>query len=408
MPRYIGFLTRCALSKPHPELSIVNVVNAMSRITGRISEELSAEIFGDKAQADQLAYSGLPTTRPHELRSLPFKAVEVRRKRTAAEKERAQRANGALRNELRQPELRARLATILHRSNAAWDVANASFGAAVCLDGVARDRDYEKPWDCSKDGQLHPTADGSLNRHIFACACNDDTGVEPVAPLDDNEESVPDSSLSSATQLVDSSQRAPFQHHEVIAYGLVKRWLVVTQKVRAGDGGRGGGGGGDAAGDGGTAPMVAIITAIIAHVRIFSWEVEADTRAPLITQRCPRQGYDDHYMLADHIVCRITLFLLPATPPSTMWRTCSELPIEHTVSLQLHSTSTFRPPHPRTFHSRFPRPPLHPQLPRHQRHRCCPRQLGACGRMCSTMGAPEVTSLAPQGRHTTITPMRRS
>ena len=96
-----------------------------------------------------------------------------------------------------------------------------------------------------------------------------------------------------------SAQRAPFEHGETIAYGLVKRWIVVEQQ-------RVGAPGGAAAAAGDSEKL----SAIIAHVRIFESTLEPDTGCPIIQQRS-RPGYDDHYMLASHIVCCISVTPMP-------------------------------------------------------------------------------------------------
>jgi hypothetical protein len=276
--RYIGFLTRCALSKPRPELSIINSVNAMALATGRIPNELSAEVFGDGAQADQLAYAGVPTTRPCELRSMPFLPV-CRVRMTAAHWDRVQQLNSALRRDLRNEQLRAQFVSILRRDNARWRFNRCD--VAVCLYGVVRDKVYEKPWDYRQDGYLVPTADWSTNQHVFACPCNTDTRVSVEAIRDPLPLRL-DTGVPPAA--IDCSQRAPFQDDEVIAYGLVKRWIVVHQQLNKDQ----------------------RLSAVIAHVRIFVWTPEMVTGCPLLRQYS-LAPYDDHYMLAKHIVCRITL-----------------------------------------------------------------------------------------------------
>ena len=307
--RYIGFLTRCALSKPYPELSIVNTVSAMSLATGRISNELSEEIFGDSAEADQLAYAGLPTTRPQHLRSMPFRPVvpKTKPKKECAKKLQTEldQLNEGLRADLKKTNVRARIQAILHRLDNRWDVNSPSFNAAVCMHGVQRNVEYEKVWNSQPDGTLHAHDTSFINRHVFACPCNDDTGVEPAEgwgddevmcslgeeeKLEEEKEDVPTSSTS-----VVSSQRQPFRHDEVVAYGLVKRWLVVKQAGIDEQGGELGG-----------ARKEALV--VLAHVRIFEWSLEPETGIPILqhVQRS-RAGYNDHYMLAQHIVCRITL-----------------------------------------------------------------------------------------------------
>jgi hypothetical protein len=312
--RYIGFLTRCALSKPYPELSIVNTVNAMSLATGRISSELSEEVFGDSAEADQLAYAGLPSQRPTQLRSMPFIPVRPRappKANTAVWLTARQRINTRLLAELRTSPICARVTAILHGLSPQWDIHSDSFNANVCMGGVWRHVGYEKVWDYREDGRVEPRSSDTINRHIFACPCNNSTGIVPPAAaeekdgkeekeeVEETEASIGSSVTRPVTRPTDSSQRQPFRHNEVIAYGLVKRWIALTQAgVRdpQGRGGRGGGGGGTA--------KDAVV--ILAHVRIFEWTLEPDTGCPILQQRS-RAGYEDHYMLAQHIVCRITL-----------------------------------------------------------------------------------------------------
>ena len=235
--RYIGFLTRCALSKPYPELSIINTINAMSLATGRIPDDLAKEVFGDSSAADQLAYSGRPTTRPHQLRTMPFTAVMPPRRTGQRDHNeqhaRQQRANDALERHLSENPLRARISSMLRRINATWDINDHGCRTAVCLFGVWRDRGYEKVWDSREDGFLVPTDDWSTNCHVFACAWNEDS-MTPVDPLASSSQSMPSasssSSSSSQSMSTGSTQRAPFEHHEVIAYGLVKRWILVAQQ----------------------------------------------------------------------------------------------------------------------------------------------------------------------------------
>ena len=129
-----------------------------------------------------------------------------------------------------------------------------------------------------------------------------------MRPVDAHDVSVPISSASTSphssrslrpSRPIYSAQRAPFEHGETIAYGLVKRWIVVEQQ-------RVGAPGGAAAVAGDSEKL----SAVIAHVRIFESTLEPDTGCPIIQQRS-RPGYDDHYMLASHIVCRITVTPMP-------------------------------------------------------------------------------------------------
>ena len=326
--RYIGFLTRCALSKPFPELSIINIVKAMSMAGGRISKELSAEVFGDGAQGDYLAYSGAPTTRPDSLRSMPF--IAVTRSSGSGNQEhlrRQTRANHLLREELRSnPTLRQRFSVILRQDHDDWNIDSEAFQPAVCLGGAVRDRGYERVWDSREDGKL--VAGQDTNRHVFACACSQGADRGSGISMLETVETVPASSssflghtlfslsspsssslsCSSSVSITSSlfpeppvspprvrqhpplkcSQRAPFEDHEDIAYGLVKRWIAVRQGTSGG------------------------LSTVVAHVRIFPSSIETvpDTGCPIIRQMCLRQ-YDDHYMLAKSVVCRITLSPLP-------------------------------------------------------------------------------------------------
>ena len=303
--RYIGFLTRCALSKPHPELSIINTVNSMARCVGRIPVELAEEVFGDGGQpASQLAYAGMASTRPQQLRSMPFQVKHPpHRHRSGEPLMRQRQVNSALRRQLLEPRepreekeyqplVAARIQAILRRLDSRWSLSSSGFSCGVSLHGAYRDKEYEKPWDASPQGFLHPTADWSTNRHVFACAWTADS----MTPVDRSMLSLLShtSSRRALPTTVESTQRAPFERDEAIAYGLVKRWIVLGQKMPPAASG-----------------AARELSAIIAHVRIFEWEVEEDTGCPIVRQ-CSRDGYDDHYMLANHIVCRITLSPLPA------------------------------------------------------------------------------------------------
>jgi hypothetical protein len=306
--RYIGFLTRCALSKPFPELSIINIIKAMSMATGRIPEELSAEVFGDSTEADQLAYAGTPTTRPIALRTMPFSPVVRSGKRTPAQIQLQRQSNDLLRTQLRSAPLRPSITAILEQDSREWDVNSDDFHVALCGLGAVRDRGYEKVWDAREDGQLFASGTWSTNRHVFACACSGQG--DSMVPVSATVEASPSpcslppslssldfSSLSSSSAdcsppsirhcpALRCSQRAPFDFHEDIAYGLVKRWIAVRQ------------------GSG--------LSTMIAHVRIFfsSLEEVPDTGCPIIHQRS-LPAYEDHYMLARYIVCRIALAPLP-------------------------------------------------------------------------------------------------
>ena len=287
MIRYIGFLKRCALSKPQPELSIINTVNAMALATGRIPAELSREVFGDAQHADHLAYAGLPTARPRHLRSMPFTAISPHNV-SAAVAWRRRQANDRLHGHLRDRRVRGRFHALLRRAHPAWDAYNpVAFEVGVCFHGVVRDRAYEKEWDYREDGFLYPTGDWSLNQHAFACACNEDTGVTYAACRDPRPG--PRYVVRTAPPLpIECSQRAPFQQHEVIAYGLVKRWIKVRQTLSDGQ----------------------ELNEIIANVRVFVWSPELGTGCSRIRQHSV-PPFDDHYMLARHIVCRITLSPTP-------------------------------------------------------------------------------------------------
>ena len=330
--RYIGFLTRCALSKPYPELSIINRVKTMAISSGRISAELATKVFGDSSQGDNVAYAGSPTARPQSLRTLPFCAVTFRGGGDDVSKQQGLQfvANQHLRHQLHvDGPLRDRFRVILGQDNGDWDVDGPAFEPAMCLRGVVRDRAYDKVWDSREDGKLVTGHD--TNFHVFACACSSkvdsDSGVlmsETVDPrsfshdddsswlsLSSSSSVFSPSSLSSPSPVSLSSslsseasddvpstprhhpplrcsQRAPFEYHEDIAYGLVKRWIAVRQGPSA------------------------ELSTIIAHVRIFysAIEVVPDTGSPIIRQASPA-GYEDHYMLARHIVCRITLSPYP-------------------------------------------------------------------------------------------------
>ena len=302
--RYIGFLTRCALSKPFPELSIINTMCSLSLATGRVSKDLARRVFGDSGQADQLAYSGGLTMRPQHLRSMPFHAVQPARRLQPHQLLRRDALNHALHHDLLQPSLRRHISSMLRRLDPAWRIDSRRFRSAVCMLGVYRHEAYEKVWDGRQDGFLSPTADWSVNERVFACAWSRDA----MRPVDAHDVSVPISSASTSphssrslrpSRPIYSAQRAPFEHGETIAYGLVKRWIVVEQQ-------RVGAPGGAAAVAGDSEKL----SAIIAHVRIFESTLEPDTGCPIIQQRS-RPGYDDHYMLASHIVCRITVTPMP-------------------------------------------------------------------------------------------------
>ena len=305
------------MSKPYPELSIINIVKSISLATGRISDELAEEVFGDSTGGDHLAYSGAPTTRSCALRATPFKLAEPKVNKLAQRRRGGLQlaANKRLAREIQGPALRQRLITILSEDSEQWDVDACEFGDV--LHGVVRDRGYEKVWSSRPDGQL--VVGESINCHVFACACSNgaDEGsgidiastVEPTTgpPADQWTSSLPSPPSSQSTSVSYtssqsselpeapspstapstlprfSSQRTPFESTEHIAYGLVKRWIVVRQKGEPDQG-----------------------AAIIAHVRIFLSSLEPHTGCPIIRQRSPA-GYEDHYMLAKHIVCRITL-----------------------------------------------------------------------------------------------------
>jgi hypothetical protein len=347
--RFIGFLTRCALSKPFPELSIINMAKSMSLATGRMSEELSAAVLGDGAQGDCLAYAGTPTTRPHSLRTLPFSYVKISSDINKARQElqTAYKAHAALRVELAADvQLRRRIGFILGQDNPQWNTDDSTFKCCVGAQGVWRDMTHEKQWDFRANGQL--VAGEDSNRHVFACACSEraDVGsgvlVRGATTAEGYQQhlracSMDSSSSSSSTESeissfllglssqssqqsassssssssynsaytsssssmsavrptppqrihppLQCSQRAPFEYHEDIAYGLVKRWIMARQRD-----------------DG--------LRATIAHVRIFQSFLERETGCPIIVQRSHPE-YEDHYMLAKHIVCRITLSPLP-------------------------------------------------------------------------------------------------
>jgi hypothetical protein len=340
--RYIGFLTRCALSKPFPELSIVNIVKSMSMATGRIPAELAAELFDDSAQGDHLAYAGTPTTRPHSLRNMPFTAVQRKRKPSAEQRTRQAEVNRGLLADLQSDGmLRERFACILQQDNEQWDMSSESFKPAVCLLGAVRHRGYEKEWDCREDGRLLTDKHWTTNQHVFACCCSadmeDGSGVPVFATVYPNTPSntyisssydLPSSPPSTSSQSSSSSssldfsipssgeaalpppspppsprirqpnqcsQRAPFENYEDIAYGLVKRWIAVQQSSGPGESSTG-----------------AELSTMIAHVRIFltSLEQTPQTGCPIVHQRS-LPPFEDHYMLAKHIVCRITVSPMP-------------------------------------------------------------------------------------------------
>jgi hypothetical protein len=286
--------------------------------TGRIPEELSAEVFGDSTEGDHLAYSGTPTTRPHSLRTMPFLPI-IRRITDTITSTRRNQANEVLRNQLRSDALQQRFAVILQQDNIGWNVHSSAFRSCVLQQGVVRDRSWEKVWDSREDGQLCASANWATTRHVFACCCNAeaDSGVPVSATVENSTNASTDfdtnfpssllsqslSSLSSDSSISSSnlvipprmtrvrhplrcSQRAPFEDHEDIAYGLVKRWILVSQGKE--------------------------LNTVIAHVRIFftSLEQVPDTGCPIIHQQS-LPAFQDHYMLAKHIVCRITLSPLP-------------------------------------------------------------------------------------------------
>ena len=327
--RYIGWLKRCALSKRYPELSVINVVKSISLATGRIPDDLAEEVFGDSTGGDHLAYAGAPTTRPCALRTMPWQVVmpSGRGQARAALEGRQWKANKALALEVRKPALRQRLIVILQQVDPEWRVDACEF--VMGLRGAVRDREYEKVWDWQADGRLDEGTD-VINRHVFACACSLEehsgsgvlmsavTVIPPKFPAaaasssssnaardDLSPPSSPSSVISSSSFVsytsslasnsshppppyspgrlhppLACSQRLPFEYQEDIAYGLVKRWIAVRH--RRGE------------------------LAVIAHVRIFYSSLEPVTGCPIIHLRSPR-AYEDHYMLAQHIVCRITL-----------------------------------------------------------------------------------------------------
>ena len=82
-----------------------------------------------------------------------------------------------------QPQVRPRVSAILRRADAAWDVESRKFNAADCTYGVYRHKRYEHTWTARANGFIFPTTGWQLNTHVFACACNDDTGVTPL-PVD--------------------------------------------------------------------------------------------------------------------------------------------------------------------------------------------------------------------------------
>ena len=278
--------------------------------------------MGTTLGGDYLAYSTGVTARPTSLRTIPFTAVTV--SDTSSEQDRQQlEANTLLKRQLWCPtdsRLRDRFRVILRQDNDAWDVDSPVFEPAVCLYGVVRDRPHEKVWDSVNNGRVVEKDD--TNYHVFACACSShaDTGSGLVMSqtvgdlpasalnpwlLDESSQSSTSTSVSLTSSLSSDeslpppyserihpphrcSQRAPFEHHEDIAYGLVKRWVVVRQG-RSGE-----------------------LSTVIAHVRIFVSLMEEvlESGLPMIQITSPPQ-YEDHYMLAKHIVCRIMLSPVP-------------------------------------------------------------------------------------------------
>lgn len=277
--RYIGFLTRCALSKPKPELSIVNVVKAMATAAGRLTPELSSAIFGDGDDAVHMAYSAAPTSHAYNAHTLRFTLIVPEKELSQQARQTQSARNKALVAEAHNPTqpLYAFVCNVLRREVSTWD-ADSPFDICEAAHGVVRDRVREKPWDARADGKLDAAGMWQLNRHMFACACNPSGGsrIAPEVVL------LPRSATQSSTPTA-AVHTAPFPLRTAIAYGLVKRWIAVRQGAHC---------------------------TIIAHTRVFLSSLEDITGLPLLHQRSP-PSLEDHYMLAQNIICRIALAPLP-------------------------------------------------------------------------------------------------